>query len=108
MDNRQSKPTGPAPSEARVWYDAVWFVIVAAVTLWVAWGAETNREFVGAALGILLALMQGLQAFGGWVKRSEAAMAARREALTQTLPQSDREVIESWERRRRLHKPGPY
>lgn len=114
MDNRQSKPTGSAPSQGRVWYDLAWFTIVAAVTVWITWGAETTREFAGAVLGILLALLLGLQVFAALVQDHTARMKVKREALETALRaqgyhvQTDREVIDAWEKRRRLQKPGPY
>ena len=96
MTNQQRKPTAETPSGIGIAYAFVAGLIVAAVTIWVGWGAETNREFTGAFLGAGFAMLLLLEAFGGWVKRSEAAMVARRKALEAQLPADGQ------------YKPGPY
>lgn len=103
MTNQQRKPTGAMPSAVGIAYVFVTGLIVAAVTIWVGWGAETNREFTGAFLGAGFAMLLLLEAFGGWIKRSEAALVARRQALEQEM--EARVYDPDFPRQ---YKPGPY
>ena len=113
MDNRQTKPTGPVPSRASVIYDVAWMVLAAGLALWVFLGAETDREFVGAGLGMMLALMMFVQAVGKTVVRSQARMRARADALESALAEQGYTVQQGidWVDRQPgspTYKPGPY
>lgn len=103
MTNQQAQRTAETPSGIGIAYAFVAGLVVAAVTIWVGWGAETNREFTGAFLGAGFAMLLLLEAFGGWVKRSEAAMVARRQALEQEMEARVHDPDFP-----RQYKPGPY
>jgi hypothetical protein len=113
VTNRQSKPTGSVPSWGRIAYDTTWFVIVALTTIWVFWGAETDREYAGAVLGVIASLVIGLQAFQAAIARSVAAMAAQRETLAEAIEEAGYTVEDgrAWLEREPgspFYKPGPY
>jgi hypothetical protein len=119
VTKRQSKPTGKAPSWGRIIYDLAWLAFAGWATIWVLWGAETDREFVGAILGAILTFTLGVQLLATMVRSSVAAMAAQREAVEEALKAEGYETERvtgvapgAWVNEqtgvRGSYKPGPY
>ena len=113
MDNRQSKPTGPVPSRGSLIYNTILGSAALVATVWILWGAETDREFAGAVLGVMLTLGLLGTAATGAIARSESQMRARREALEQAMAEQGYTAEDGmdWVDRQPgspTYKPGPY
>jgi len=111
--NDKTNPTGRVPSRGSLIYNGVLGVVVLAATVWILWGAETDREFAGAVLGTMLALGLLGTAATGAIARSTAAVVDRRQALEKAMEESGYTVEDgrAWLEREPgspFYKPGPY
>ena len=88
MNDRQTKPTGPVPSRGSLIYNGMLGLAALAATVWILWGAETDREFAGAVLGMMLSLGLLATAATGAIARSLAAMVNQREALSEAIEEA--------------------
>lgn len=113
VNNRQTKPTGPVPSRGSLIYNGVLGVAALVTTGWILWGAETDREYAGAVLGVMLSLGLLATAATGAIARSLAAMTAQRETLAEAIEKAGYTVEGGMEWVDRqpgspTYKPGPY
>jgi hypothetical protein len=113
VTNRLTQPNAKAPSLGSIVYNGTLGVLASVATVWVLWGAQTDREYAGAALGAMLALGLLASALMNLIVRSEVRMRVRRQALETALeekgytPEDGRAWLER-EPGSPFYKPGPY
>ena len=93
----KGKTTGQVPSGTSITVMMLVWLASCVATFWMAWGAETTREFVGTGLGFLLAFLLLGQWLGRVARRGAAVLEARERALEQAAGEP---LVQ--------YKPGPY
>jgi len=120
VTNRQIQGNAAAPSVASIVWTGVWASVVVTVTALLVAGAETDREFIGAVLGVLFSVSLLAQCVIALIKRAEASEVVRRQVLAQVIKDAGYTPEDGlrWLARERgmdvrvptwgQHKPGPY
>jgi hypothetical protein len=113
VTKRQTQPSAGTPSLGSIIYNGALGVAVLAATFWIAWGAQTGREYAGATLGVMLTLGLLANATLSLIARSTTRVVARRRALEQALAERGytAEDGRAWLEREPgspFYKPGPY